>query len=91
MRQILSDWQSPLPRLLVFDNCEDAHLLALWRPPSGGSRLLVTSRQAAWDPALGIQAIALEVLSRPESLALLAASGKICQPMIPLCLPSQPS
>jgi hypothetical protein len=39
-------WQSPLPRLLVFDNCEDEALLAQWRPPQGGCRVLVTSRRA---------------------------------------------
>ena len=71
VKQVLSDWQSPLPRLLVFDNCEDAHLLTHWRLPSGGSRVLVTSRQAAWDPALGVQALPLGVLPRPESIALL--------------------
>jgi len=37
-------WQSPLPLLLVFDNCEDEALLAQWRPPHGGCRVLVTSR-----------------------------------------------
>lgn len=47
VRSVLSAWQSPLPRLLVFDNCEDEKLLDQWRPPSGGCRVLVTSRRAA--------------------------------------------
>jgi tetratricopeptide (TPR) repeat protein len=64
-------WQSPLPRLLVFDNCEDEALLARWRPPHGGCRVLVTSRRAQWDAALGIRVLALDVLHREESLALL--------------------
>ncbi len=71
VRLVLSAWQSPLPRLLVFDNCEDEELLAQWRPPTGGCRLLVTSRRATWDAALGVQALPLGVLSRPESVALL--------------------
>ena len=68
---VLAAWQSPLPRLLVFDNCEDPELLARWRPPAGGARVLVTSRRSAWDPALGVETLSLEVLSRAESVALL--------------------
>jgi hypothetical protein len=64
-------WQSPLPRLLVCDNCEDEALLAQWRPPHGGCRVLVTSRRASWEPSLGVQLVSLGVLRRDESLALL--------------------
>ncbi|NJN98753.1 MAG: ATP-binding protein, partial [Anaerolineales bacterium] len=34
-------WQSPLPRLLVFDNCEEEELLAKWRPKTGGCKVVV--------------------------------------------------
>ncbi len=71
VKYVLSDWQSEIPRLLIFDNCEDPHLLVQWRPPTGGSRVLVTSRQRNWDPGLGIQALPLGLLERPESVALL--------------------
>lgn len=71
VRLVQAAWQRPLPRLLVFDNCEDPELLARWRPPSGGCRVLVTSRRCDWEIALGVQTLALGVLSRPESLALL--------------------
>jgi tetratricopeptide (TPR) repeat protein len=64
-------WQEPLPRLLVFDNCEAEGLLAQWRPPHGGCRVLLTSRRLQWDAALGVQVLPLNVLARPESLALL--------------------
>jgi tetratricopeptide (TPR) repeat protein len=64
-------WESPLPRLLVFDNCEDPALLDRWRPRHGGSRVLVTSRRSQWDPALGVQALALGTLKRPASIQLL--------------------
>jgi tetratricopeptide (TPR) repeat protein len=64
-------WQSPLPRLLVFDNCEDQRLITQWRPTSGGCRVLVTSRRASWEAALGIVTLALDVLPRPESIMLL--------------------
>jgi tetratricopeptide (TPR) repeat protein len=71
VRLVLSAWQSPLPRLLVFDNCEKEELLARWRPPTGGCRVLVTSHRATWDVTLGVQALPLGVLSRAESVALL--------------------
>ena len=71
MRLVLSAWQSPLPRLLVFDNCEDEAPLAQWRPPSGGSRVLVTSRRGRWARALGVRELPLDVLERAESVALL--------------------
>jgi len=71
VRLVLSAWQSPMPRLLVFDNCEDEALLAQWRPPSGGCRVLVTSRRATWDVSLDVRALTLGVLSRKESITLL--------------------
>jgi tetratricopeptide (TPR) repeat protein/transcriptional regulator with XRE-family HTH domain len=64
-------WRSPLPRLLIFDNCEDEDLLARWRPTTGGCRVLLTSRRAHWDATLGIAALPLDVLRRQESIALL--------------------
>jgi tetratricopeptide (TPR) repeat protein len=68
---VLATWQSPLLRLLVFDNCEEETLLAQWRPPHGGCRVLVTSRRASWEPSLGVQLVPLGMLQRGESLALL--------------------
>jgi tetratricopeptide (TPR) repeat protein len=64
-------WESPIPRLLVFDNCEDEKLLHTWRPKHGGCRVLITSRRPEWDPALGVRALHLEVLPRAESVRLL--------------------
>jgi hypothetical protein len=64
-------WQSPLPRLLVFDNCEEEALLAQWRPPHGGCRVLVTSRWGQWEATLRVQVLPLGMLQRDESLAVL--------------------
>jgi len=64
-------WQSPLPRLLIFDNCEDEALVETWRPKTGGCRVLVTSRRLDWSPHLGVNALPLDVLARGESLDLL--------------------
>jgi tetratricopeptide (TPR) repeat protein len=71
VRLVMSEWQSELPRLLVFDNCEDEALLAQWRPRTGGCRVLVTTRRERWDRKLGVKALPLNVLSREESIALL--------------------
>jgi tetratricopeptide (TPR) repeat protein len=71
VRLVLSAWQSPLPRLLVFDNCEDEKTLDQWRPHTGGCRILVTSRSASWSLELGIKTLQLSELNREESIALL--------------------
>ncbi|MER7496365.1 tetratricopeptide repeat protein [Streptomyces pharetrae] len=65
-------WQSPLPRLLVFDNCEDEETLVRWQPPSGGCRVLVTSRRSAWNPTLGLDVREIDVLPPDDGLALLS-------------------
>ncbi|MEM7532651.1 MAG: tetratricopeptide repeat protein [Chloroflexota bacterium] len=67
----LSAWQSPLPHLLIFDNCEEPEVLNRWHPPTGGCRVLVTSRRHEWDAAFGVQTVALKTLPRAESIALL--------------------
>jgi tetratricopeptide (TPR) repeat protein/transcriptional regulator with XRE-family HTH domain len=64
-------WQSSLPRLLVFDNCEEERLLEAWRPASGGCRVLVTSRRSHWTPTLGVTALPLDLLPRSDSIELL--------------------
>ena len=68
---VLAVWQSPLPRLLVFDNCEDEQLLMKWRPITGGSRTIFTSRRAIWDETHNIHLIRLDVLSRNSSTKML--------------------
>ena len=68
---VMAEWQRPLPRLLIFDNCEEPELLQQWRPTTGGCHILITSRRTEWAAALGVQSRPLNVLSRPESLALL--------------------
>lgn len=71
VRLVQQAWQLPTPRLLVFDNCEDPALLEQWRPTTGGCRVLVTSRRGDWELTLGVNMLALGVLTRDESLALL--------------------
>ncbi len=71
VRLVLQQWQGPLPRLLIFDNCEDPDLLAQWRPTTGGCRLLLTSRRHEWPAGSGVRGHALETLPRAQSVALL--------------------
>ena len=68
---ILGAWRNGLPRLLIFDNCEDESLLEQWRPTTGAARVLLTSRRGAFDPALGVKVLALQTLPRADSVALL--------------------
>ena len=71
LQLVLAAWRLPLPRLLIFDNCEDETLVRRWFPTSGGCRLLITSRRSSYDPALGIELVHLAELRRSESLILL--------------------
>jgi len=71
VRLVEEAWQNPIPRLLVFDNCEEEELLRRWRPSFGGARVLVTSRRAEWDLALGVKTVPLTTLPRPASIELL--------------------
>jgi len=71
VRMVKEVWEGPLPRLLVFDNCEEEELLHRWRPRFGNARVLITSRRPEWDPVLGVKTIPLTTLPRPASIELL--------------------
>jgi tetratricopeptide (TPR) repeat protein len=71
LQEMRAALQSPIPRLLVFDNCEDEELLVRWRPTTGGCRVLLTSRRAHWTGAVGVQSYPLDVLRMAESITLL--------------------
>ena len=64
-------WQEPIPRLLVFDNCEDAAFLSTWLPVTGGCRVLLTSQQGVWAQGLEVKTMSLDVLDPLESSQLL--------------------
>jgi len=68
---VQAEWQSPLPRLLIFDNCEEEALLRRWQPSSGGSRVLLTSRRPEWPADLGVRPLSLGQLSPHDAVALL--------------------
>lgn len=64
-------WRKPIPRLLIFDNCEDEEQLHRWIPKTGGCRVLVTSRRSIWDPSLIVRTLKLGQLYPQESVELL--------------------
>jgi tetratricopeptide (TPR) repeat protein len=71
-RLVMAEWSKDIPRLLIFDNCEDERLLAQWRPLEGGCRIVVTSRRLRWNPTLPVHQLHLEVLEESDSIELLA-------------------
>ena len=71
VRLVWSSWHDSVPRLLIFDGCEDETLLQQWRPANGNSSVIVTSRRSHWDPLLGVRALPLGVLERSEGIRLL--------------------
>jgi tetratricopeptide (TPR) repeat protein len=68
---VTAAWRQEIPRLLVFDNCEDPKLVEEWAPPTGGCRVLITSRRQRWPGGLRVQTQRLAVLARASSIALL--------------------
>lgn len=77
-------WEAPVPRLLIFDNCEEEDLVSTWRPTTGGCRILLTSRRERWSAALGIVPQPLDVLPRSESIRLLHSHRPELQPTDPV-------
>ncbi|MCB8979887.1 MAG: tetratricopeptide repeat protein [Ardenticatenaceae bacterium] len=69
--RVLKAWQEPIPRLLIFDTCEDEALLTQWLPVTGGCRVLITTKRGVWSPELGVMPIPLHHLARLESIRLL--------------------
>ncbi|MCA9997571.1 MAG: hypothetical protein KDE56_17550, partial [Anaerolineales bacterium] len=69
--RVLKAWQEPIPRLLIFDNCEDEALLTQWLPVTGGCRILMTSRRGVWSPQLGVMPLPLNHLERLNSVQIL--------------------
>jgi tetratricopeptide (TPR) repeat protein len=71
IRLVLAEWQSPMPRLLILDNCEDPALLDELPLTTGGGRVMVTSRRGEWDASVGLQPVRLRELTRSDSITLL--------------------
>ena len=77
---VYAAWNNSLPRLLIFDNCNDPSLLRAWRPAAGGCRLLLTSIPEAWSPQTGVKTLPLDQLPREDSIRLLRIYRPELQP-----------
>ncbi len=71
VRLVWNSWHDAVPRLLIFDGCEDEALLQQWRPANGNTSVIVTSRRSRWNPLLGLCTLPIGVFERHESIALL--------------------
>ncbi len=69
--RVVKAWQEPIPRLLIFDNCEEVELIQKWLPVTGGCSVLLTSRRADWIRDFNIVERPLPVLDADESIGLL--------------------
>ena len=69
--RVLKAWQEPIPRLLIFDNCEEVELLQKWLPVTGGCSVLLTSNRAGWVRELQVVERQLPLLDADESIQLL--------------------
>jgi tetratricopeptide (TPR) repeat protein len=69
--RVLKAWQEPIPRLLIFDNCEEVDLLQKWLPVTGGCSVLLTSHRADWARELQVIERRLPVLDVDESVRFL--------------------
>jgi tetratricopeptide (TPR) repeat protein len=75
---VYAEWKKPIPRLLVFDNCDGLKnqqcrsFLKQYLPESSECRVLITSRNSLWPrDEHGLQILALDTLERAESIKLL--------------------
>lgn len=64
-------WGAAEDRLLIFDNCEDLTVFHSWRPVSGGSRVVITTRRAIWPAHMGVHEFPLNTLPRKAAIQLL--------------------
>lgn len=73
LRQTVAAWEADVPRLLIFDNCEDEQILRDYAPKTGASRLLLTSRRSRWSRTSGVETVGLTIFEPAESVRLLRA------------------
>jgi len=69
--RVKKEWKKATPRLLIFDNVDDANVVDEWRPVTGGCRVLITSRRTDWPSSLGLAEVRLATLPRDKAIELL--------------------
>jgi tetratricopeptide (TPR) repeat protein len=74
VEMVCRQWETSIPTLLIFDNCEDITLVQRYRPIRGGARVILTSGDLTWkEQDIGQENMQLEVMTLPrtDSTALL--------------------
>jgi hypothetical protein len=77
VERVKNEWQKAIPRLLIFDNCDQLtatqcrSFLSEYLPTVGGCRVLITSRNSLWPTDTKLSRLALDMLERAESIKLL--------------------
>jgi tetratricopeptide (TPR) repeat protein len=75
--RVQAEWRKPTPRLLIFDNCDQLSaaecrkFIKQYVPATGGSRVLITSRNSEWPTDLALKRFTLGILERADSIKLL--------------------
>ena len=69
--RVKKEWEKDTPRLLIFDNADDTNVVDEWRPVTGASRVLITSRRTEWPSLLGLAEVQLDTLPRDKAVELL--------------------
>ncbi len=67
-------FEQDIPRLLIFDNCEDPLLLKQFQPKRGRATVLITSRYQDWSDE--VKQVSINTLTREESAKLLSSYRK---------------
>jgi len=65
------EWEKPLPRLLVFDGCEEPTLLDKWLPVTGGCHILITTKRSDWEQSRNVNLLHVDILNEKESVTFL--------------------
>lgn len=60
VKRVQAEWQKQTPCLLVFDNAAEPQVVEEWRPKTGNSHVLITSRRSDWRRDMGVQVLILE-------------------------------
>ncbi len=80
VRAVQRAWQEPIRRLLIFDNLEERTLLQQWRPTTGGTQVLVTSRRSDWRATDDVHLLPLRPTERNDSYRILLGPRARSQP-----------
>lgn len=78
IERIPAVWAQPIPRLLIFDNCDSRELFERWCPRAGGARVVVLSHYHSLWQGAGLPLRELRPLDEAKSIDLLRhAAGEL--------------